>query len=481
MSLRKKATTGLVWTFAQQFGGQVIGFVVSLVLARILLPEEFGLIGMISIFIAIGNSFLNSGLTQSIIRTSEADLDQEDYSTVFFFNLLASLLLYATSYAIAPLVADFYDQAVLVEIIRLYCLSFVITAFSAVQLARLTKKMDFKTQTLVAIPSIVLSGIVGVYLAYNGHGVWSLVYSYLLKEVLNATQLWFHSKWQPSLMFSVPKFRYHFFFGYKLTLSGLLDVTFKNLYIILIGRYFSANQVGFYTRAETMKQLPVTNISNALNKVTYPLFASIKNDDVRLRRVYKQIMQMVVFAIAPVLIFLAVLAEPVFRFLFTEKWLPAVPFFQIICVTGILYPVHSYNLNILKVKGRSDLFLRLEVIKKMMVVAIIAGTLPFGILALLGGQVLNSLIAFFINTHYTGKLINFTAWQQSRSIGPIILLAAVVGAGVFALDHFLELSGQLDIVRILAGGLLGAGLYLGAAYLFKVSSLFELKRLLARK
>lgn len=481
MSLRKKATTGLVWTFAQQFGGQVIGFVVSLILARILLPEEFGLIGMISIFIAIGSTFLNSGLTQSLIRTSESDLDQEDYSTVFFFNLLASVLLYGMAYTTAPLVADFYDQAVLVEIIRLYCLSFVITAFSAVQLARLTKKMDFRTQTLVAIPSIVISGILGVYLAYTGYGVWSLVYSYLLKEVLNATQLWFHSRWQPSLMFSILKFRYHFFFGYKLTLSGLLDVIFKNLYIILIGRFFSANQVGFYTRAETMKQLPVTNISNALNKVTFPLFASIKDDDVRLRRVYKQIMQMVVFAIAPVLIFLAVLAEPVFRFLFTEKWLPAVPYFQIICLTGILYPVHSYNLNILKVKGRSDLFLRLEVIKKITVLAIIAMTLPFGILALLGGQVLNSLIAFFINTHYTGKLINFTAWQQSRSIGPIILLAAVAGAGVFGLDHFLRLSGVLDIVRILAGSFLGSGLYLGAAYLLKFSSLYELQKLLTRK
>src|SRR5690606_17623980 len=198
---------------------------------------------------------------------------------------------------------------------------------------------------------------------------------------------WIYSNWKPALVFNMDKFKTHFSFGYKLTLSGLLDRIFNNLFLIVIGKFFSPAQVGFYTRAETMKQLPVTNLSNALNKVAYPLFASIQDDDIRLRRVYKKLMKMVLFIIAPVLVFLAVLAEPTFRFLFTEKWLPAVPYFQILCATGILYPLHAYNLNILNVKGRSDLILKLEVIKKIIIVVVIFFAFRYGILAMLYGQV----------------------------------------------------------------------------------------------
>ena len=230
-----------------------------------------------------------------------------------------------------------------------------------------------------------------------------------------------------------------------------------------------------------MKQLPVTNISNALNKVTYPLFASIQYDDKRLKRVYKQLMQMVVFIIAPVLIFLAVLAEPTFRFLFTEKWLPAVPYFQIICVTGILYPIHAYNLNVLKVKGRSDLFLRLEVIKKIIIVLTIVFTLQFGIMALLYGQIFISIIAFIINTHYTGKFINYTAWQQLKDIMPIILLAVFSGAVIIVLDYYLKLHFLQDIIRILGGSIVGLLVYLALAQILRFNSLNDIKKLIIKK
>ena len=470
MSLKKQASAGLIWTFAQQFGNQLIGFIVSLVLARILLPKEFGLIGMIAVFVSVGQALIHSGLTQSLIRTKGPD--KKDYSTVFFFNLAASLLIYLIIYFSAPLIANFYNQPILVELVRLYCLIFIINAFSAVQQARLTKRMDFKTQALIALPATVASGVVGISLAYSGFGVWSLVWSQISLALISTIQLWIYAKWRPSLVFDWDIFRTHFKFGYQLTLSSLLNKVFNNIFLIVIGRFFSASQVGFYTRAETMKQLPVTNISNALNKVTYPLFATIQDDDVRLKRVYKQLMQMVVFVIAPTLIFLAVLAEPLFRFLFTEKWLPAVPYFQILCVTGILYPVHAYNLNVLKVKGRSDLFLKLAIVKKVITVIAIVIGIQFGIFGLLYAQVILSILSFFINAYYTDRFINYSAWQQVNDIIPIIGVALVPGLAVFFADQWLEQSA--DWIRILTGIILGLILYGGISLIIRSESLQEI-------
>lgn len=478
MSLKKKAAISLVWTFSQQFGNQLIGFIVSLVLARILLPAEFGLIGMIAVVVAIGNVLLDGGLTKSLIR--DPNCDQTDYSTVFFFHLFASILVYIGVYFLAPFIADFYEQPILTSITRVYSLTIIITSFSVVQFARLTKVMDFKTQALIAIPAAIIGGITGVWMAYTGFGVWSLVWSSIVTSAVSTIQMWIYSKWLPSLRFDIEKFKKHFDFGYKLTLSDLLNRIFNNIFLIVIGKYFSAAQVGYYTRAETLKQLPVTNITNALNKVTYPLFVSIQDDDIRLKRVYKQLMLMVMFVIAPVLIFLAVLAEPVFVFLFTDKWLPAVPYFQILCVTGILFPLHSYNLTILNVKGRSDLFLKLEVIKKIIIIITILVAIPFGIMALLYGQVIVSLVGFFINAHYTKMFIAYSGWQQLKDVFPILFLALFAATVIYLLDTF-ALRDQLNIIRILAGGVSGLAIYIITAYFLKYTSLTEFINLINKK
>lgn len=479
MSLRKQATAGLVWTFAQQFGNQIISFVVSIVLARILLPEEFGLIGMVLVFITIGKALTDAGLTQSLIRGRE--VDQEDLSTVFFFNLFASILVYLLIFSIAPLIADFYDQEALVKIIRVLTLTFIISAFGAVQNTRLTRIMDFKTQMVISLPSTIASGILGVGLAYAGFGVWSLVWMRIAAASIVTIQLWVYSKWVPSLMFSMKKFKDHFNFGYKLTLSGLLDTVFSNIYIIVIGKYFAASQVGFYTRARTMQKLPVSNIASALNKVTYPLFAQIQDDNVRLKRVYKQIMQMVVFIIAPILVFAAVLAEPVFRLLLTEKWLPAVPYFQILCVSGILYPLNSYNLNVLKVKGRSGLFLKLEIIKKLLIAVSIVIAIQFGIYGLLYSQAILSIIAFYINSYNTNRFIDYSSWEQTTDVVPIILISLIVGAGIFYLDLLLKLEGFMDILRILIGGIVGVIGYGVLTYLLKRHIYNDLKQIIIKR
>lgn len=479
MSLRKQATTGLVWTFAKQFGNQIISFIVSIVLARILLPEEFGLIGMILVFITIGKALTNAGLTQSLIRDKE--VDQEDLSTVFFFNLVASILVYFLIFFAAPFIAEFYDQEALVKIIRVLTLTFIISAFGAIQNTRLTKIMDFKTLTVISIPSTIASGILGVGLAYAGFGVWSLVWMRIAASAIATVQLWIYSKWAPSFIFSIEKFKDHFNFGYKLTLSSLLDTIFSNIYIIIIGKYFAASQVGFYTRAQTMQMLPVQNISKALNKVTYPLFAQIQDDNERLKRIYKQIMQMVIFVIAPVLIFAAVLAVPIFRFLLTEKWLPAVPYFQILCVVGILYPLNSYNLNVLKVKGRSDLFLKLEVIKKSLIAVSIVIAFQFGIYGLLYSQAIMSIIAFYINSYNTNRFINYSSWEQTKDILPIILMALIAGGGVYYLDSFLISEGFIDILRILIGGCAGVIGYAILTYLLKRHIYTNLQQIILKR
>lgn len=475
MSLKKTAASGIFWTFAQLFGTQCISFVVSIIMARLLSPKEFGLIAMISVFVAIGNTLIMGGLTQSLIRTENPD--QEDYSTVFYFNLIGSVIVYLLIFLATPLIAGFYRQPILTSIVRVYCLSFIINAFSEIQLTRLTRAMDFKTQMMISLPSLIVSGISGTFIAYKGFGIWSLIWMALIQAFLNALQLWWKTRWHPSIVFNVEKFKHHFRFGYKYALAVLLNSVFSNIYLIVIGKFFVAAEVGYYSRADSLQQLPVNNISAALSKVTYPLFASIQKDDIRLKRVYKQIMQMVIFIIAPVLIIMAVLAEPLFRFLFTQKWLPAVPYFQILCLCGILYPIHSYNLSILSIKGRSDLVLKLEIIKRCMVVITIAITMKYGIIALAWGQVFYSIGAFFINTHYSGKFLRYNFIEQTKDILPLIILSGVAGLFVEVLDIWLKNNSFIDIYRLAIGSLAGGIIYIGIATLLNLEMLQELKSL----
>jgi teichuronic acid exporter len=479
MSLKQKALSGMFWTLIQQFSTQGIGFVVSIVLARLLMPEQFGLIAMLGVFIGLGTSLLESGLGQSLIRTTNPDL--EDYSTVFYFNLIGSFIIYTIVYFCAPFIADFYHQPQLEGITRWYCLIFITNALSSIHYTRLTKQMLFKKELTITLPSLILSSIVGITMAYSGYGVWSLVASGLTQSIAVALQMWIRSDWRPVLSFNKEKFKYHFDYGYKLTLSGILETLFTNAYVIIIGKYFAPAQVGFYNRADTLKQLPVSNISNVLNKVTFPLFAEVKDDDARLKDMYRRIMQMVLFFVAPILLIMAALGEPLFRLLFTEKWLPAVPYFQILCWAGILYPIHAYNLNILKVKGRSDLFLKLEIIKKIMIVVIIAMSIPYGIYGLLYGGIITSVLAFFINTYYSGKFINYTSWHQIIDVLPILTLASISGATVYLMDKYLSQQLISDFIRLVIGTAIGTLIFLLLSKIFRLTAINELINIIKKK
>lgn len=480
MSLKKKAVSGLIWTFTQQFSVQAINVVIGIVLARVLTPGIFGLIGMLTVFIAIGTSLMDSGMTSSLIRTNDAT--QNDYSTVFFVNLIFSVLLYCILYACAPLIADFYHQPILSPITRVYTLSFIIRAFVGVQTTKLTKEMRFKEQMFMQIPSTIAGGLLGVFLAYKGYGVWSLVWMNLAQSSLFTIQHWIFSGWTPSLIIDRSRLKYHLHFGYKLTISGLIDAVYANIYRIVIGRYFSASDVGYYSQARNLQMLPINNISNALNKVTYPLFASVKNDNVKLKEAYRKLLHQVIFWVAPMMLLAIVVAKPLFILLLTDKWLPAVPFFQLLCLSGILYPFHTYNLNILNVKGRSDLFLKLEIIKKVFITVGIAVSIFYGIYALLYFQVIASVFAFCVNTWYSGKFIDYSGRQQMMEAMPAILVAGKTALIVWLCHRFLLEPYHLPNAAIVAIMIILYGsLYYGFAKLYKMEALKEFVQLIIKR
>lgn len=473
-SLKQKAVSGIFWTFAQQFGSQIINFFVLLFLARILLPSDFGIIAVIGVLMAIGNSLIDSGLTSSLIRTQ--NVDDSDLSTVFYFNLVISIIVYGLIVLTAPWISVFFKMPELIDIIRVYTIILPIGAFSAIQRTLLTKKMDFKTQLKIQLPSLIVGGISGIIFALMGLGAWALVYMAIVQTVLLSVQYWLYSAWRPIWVFDWEKFKFHFNFGYKLALSGLISTIFQNIYTIVIGKLFSATQLGFYNKAHSLRQLPINSITLPLNKVTYPLFAEIQNDDNRLKNVYQRLMKTVLFITTPILTIMGVLAEPMIRFLFTEKWLPAVPYFQILCIAGVLYPVHMYNLNILQVKGRSDLFLRLEIIKKVTIVVAILVSLRFGIIGLLWGQVATSVIALMINCHYSGKFLNYNLWKQLMDILPNLLLSLVIGVILLFLDVYLFYKIP-DIIRLIAGVSSFVVLYFSSAYLLDYQEINYVKDL----
>lgn len=479
MSLKGKTLTGFFWSLSQQFGTQIFTTIVTIVLARILEPKDFGLIGMLTVFIAIGNSLVDAGLTSSLIRTKDAD--QRDFSTVFYINLVGSILVYGLLFVSAPWISRFFSQPVLEDIVRVYSISFIFNAFSAVQRTRLVKKMDFKTELKVTLPSVVVAGILGIVLANIGFSVWSLVIMAVTQQFLISVQFWLYSKWRPSFIFDFDRFKYHFDFGYKITLSSLLNAVFSNIYNLVIGKYFTVSQLGFYAKADSLKQLPVRNISTALNKVTYPMFSEIQGDKVKMKKTYKRVMQQVLFWLTPVMVLAAILAEPTFRFVLTEKWLPAVPYFQLLCFIGLMFPIHSYNINVLKVKGRSDLVLRLEIIKKSLTALGVILALPYGIFALIWTQIGLNIISFGINSYYSGKFIDYGLFSQFKDIIPIFFFGALAGMVTWVGSNMFVSELSHDLLKILIGGSMGMVAYLLISWLSKSEPLSDFKQIILKK
>jgi O-antigen/teichoic acid export membrane protein len=464
-SLRTKTLHGVSWSFLER-GGQVgIQFVISIILARLLLPAQFGLIAMLSIFMALAHSFIDSGFGQALIQKQDAT--RVDESSVFYFNIALGLAAAGLLSLAAPWIAAFYRMPLLVPLTRVLSLNLVISAFGCVQRALMTKRVDFKKQMKVSTVASAASGAVGVLLAYLGFGVWSLVAWSLCDSIFRTILLWLVYSWRPVWAFSLASLRGMFSYGSKLFLSGLLDTIYNNVYQLVIGKVYSPADLGFYSRAMGVQQVPVVNITGAVQRVTFPVFASIQDDKPRLKRGVKEALKTVTLVTFPLMTGIAVCAKPLVRVLLTDKWLPAVPYLQLLCVVGMLYPLHAINLNVLKAQGRSDLFFRLEVMKKGIAAAAIAVTYRWGIVAIIFGQMVSSVIAYYLNSYYTGKLLKYPITEQILDLLPTLGLATAMGAAMFALAL---IPIQNQFILLVLQVITGAGLYVLLCWRCRISS-----------
>ncbi|MCO5723330.1 lipopolysaccharide biosynthesis protein [Robiginitalea marina] len=477
MSLKDKTINGVFWALSQQFSIQLINFIVQIVLARLLLPEHFGLIAMIQIFITMGQALMDSGMSSSLIRNKQAD--QEDYSTVFYMNILTSIVIYFVLFFVSPSIATFFDQPELTIIVRVMTLTFIIQAFVGVQSAVLTREVNFKLQAIMQLPSSILGGIVGIVTAYLGYGVWSLVFFRLTTSFVFMIQHWYRTNWRPGLYFNTKKLKEHFNFGFKLTLSSLIASIYSNSYAIIIGKLFPANLLGFYNQADTLRMFPVRNLTSALQRVTFPIFSSIQDDNQRLKSTFKKITSVVFFLVVPIMLLLIILATPLFRQILTDKWLPAVPYFQILCFSAIAYPLSVYNLNILLVKGKSNLHLKLEIVKKIFAVIFLLLIIPFGFLGAVYARAIGMFVQAFFNIHYSGKIIDYSFKEQMMDLLPTLCIGILAMVGTYLINY--SLAGFLDLgdwLFIIFSSMFYVVFYVGFSYLFKLQSLKDMQLLI---
>ncbi|MDR6223035.1 lipopolysaccharide biosynthesis protein [Methanococcoides alaskense] len=462
-NLRHKTITGVIWTFFEQLLRVGIQTITTIILAWFLLPADFGLMAMTAVFFAIANSLMDSGFSQALIRKKE--VDQTDYSTAFYANLVLGLLAYLLLFASASLIASFYNEPRLVMLVRVVGLVVIINSFQMVQVADLTRNLNFKIQFKVTMPSAIFSGVVAISMAVMGFGIWSLVAQMLMSSFAATALYWIVNKWRPSKDFSVESLNEMFGFGSKLFLSSLINTVFQNIYIIVIGKLFLATLVGYYFFAQKLQQVVVTQLTNAIQKVTYPALSTIQDDNKALKEFYRKIIQVVTYIVFPCMIALVVLAEPLFSVMLKDDWLPAVPYLQLLCIAGLLYPLHAINLNILKVKGRSDLFLYLEIIKKLMIVIIILISVQFGIFGILVGQIVSSVLAYIPNSYFSVKMIDYSVSEQLKDFIPTLLLSITMGVFMYVTGSVLPIG---NFAYLLVIGLAGTVFYVLINHLLKM-------------
>lgn len=424
-SLQAKTTSGVFWNFLELLGRRGIGILVTIFLARFLAPGDFGLIAMVSVFFAFANALMDAGFRQALIR--KQNVTQTDYSTMFFTNIVLGLFAYGLLFLFAPVIADFYKEYRLVLLVRIVGVVVIVNSFQLVQTVDLSRKLDFKTQFKVALPSSLISGFVAVFMAVQGAGVWSLVAQMLLSPLIATFSLWRINKWRPTLEFSPKSFRELFGFGSKMFLSGLLDILFQNIYVIVIAKLFSPTLTGYYFFAVKVRDIILGQFSSSIQKVTFPALASVQDNDERLKGGYRKVIQATSYMIFPSMIFLSIIVRPLFMLLLNPKWLPAVSYVRILCIAGIMYPLHVVNLNVLQVKGRSDLFLYLEILKKMMIACVLLISTHYGITAILVGQICTSVLAYIPNSYFSSKLIKYSVIEQLKDVLPILFVALLAG------------------------------------------------------
>jgi len=459
-SLKNQAFKGIGWNTVERFSVQGAQFLLQVILARLLLPSDYGLIAMVAIFLQIAQVFVDSGFANALIQ--KKNCTDVDYSTVFYYNLVVSIGIYFLFFIISPLVADFYKIPELKSVMRVVSLTVIINALTIVQRTILVKNIDFKTQSKVSFLCVIVSGIVGIFMAYNGFGVWALCCQSILNRSLQVVLFYCYVKWLPQCVFSVQSFKEFFGYGSKILLASIISVIYNNLYTIVIGKKFSARDLGFFSRADQFAVFPSSNIGGIISKVSFPVLSKIQDDDIKLRVAYRKFIRYSSFLIFPLMLGLASLSEPLIMVVLGEKWKGVVALLQIMCLGSMWDHLSSLNLNLLYVKGKTTIVLKLEIIKKTIAIIILVVSIPFGIKVMCCGRVLYSLIAFYLNTYYTKTTINLSFLRQILDVMPYAFAAVINGILVF----FASKLFSNNILSLLIGSLIGIAFYTGVTLIF---------------
>jgi O-antigen/teichoic acid export membrane protein len=458
----KKILVNFIWRFAERCGAQLVTFIVSIVLARILAPEDYGTIALITVFTTILQVFVDSGLGTALIQKKNAD--DMDFSSVFYFNFIVCIILYICMFFSAPFISKFYNDNSLTPVIRVISLTIVISGVKGIQQAYVSKYMMFKRFFFSTIGGTIFSAILGIILAYEGCGVWALVAQQLSNTAIDTLILWLTVKWRPKRIFSWKRLKALLSFGWKLLLSSLLDTCYSNLRNLIIGKLYSSADLAFYNQGDKFPKVIVTNVNTSIDSVLLPTMSGAQDNRERVKNMTRRAIKTSTYIMAPFMMGLAFCAEPIVRLVLTDKWLPCVVFLRIFCITYMFWPVHTANLNAINAMGRSDWFLRLEVIKKTMGMIILLSTMWFGVKAMAYSSLLTSVLSQIINSWPNRKLLNYGYLEQVRDFAPGIILAVFMGLCVYIIGYIPLNDGATLIIQIIVG----AAIYIGMSAILKL-------------
>lgn len=461
-SVRSKLIHGVAWNFIEKILVKVASFAIGIILARLLSPSDYGLMGMLAIFMALSSVFIEGGLAKALIQRQGCQ--DIDYSTAFVTNVAFSLVIYAVLFFTAPLIADFYEEPILVPLTRVLALTIILGSFNIVQRAKLMANVDFKSLAQINVMSILVTGAIGIFMAYEGYGVWALVGQSIGSTLFLIFIFPFYSKWKPSLRFSKESFSHLFGFGSKLMITGVYSVIFNNIATFCIGKVYKSAELGYYTRGSQFSDLISFTVNDVLGTVTFPVLSELQNDTDRMVAVYRKSLFVTAMIIFPVMVLCALLAYPLVLILLTEKWLPCVVLMQWLCLARMFTPLSALNMNILNAVGRSDLFMKLDFSKAPLTILILAITIPISVKAIVIGTFVDSFLCFFINAYLPGRMFGYGAWKQIKDWRYILLSIALMSLVVLGFMQLVENAW----LQLLVGGSLGALVYLACCYFFKV-------------
>ena len=474
MLFRSRIFTGFLWRFAERCGAQGVSFVVSIILARLLAPEVYGTVALVTVFTSILQVFVDSGMGSSLIQKKDAD--DIDFSTVFYFNVAVCCVLYMGMYFAAPFIAGFYGDSQLTAVVRVLSLTLIISGVKNVQQAYVSRNMLFKRFFFATLGGTAGAAAIGIVMAYMGFGVWALVVQQLFNATVDTLILWITVRWRPRKLFSLQRLKGLFSYGWKLLLSSLLDTGYSNISQLIIGKRYSSADLAYYNRGRQFPNFIVSNINSSIDSVLFPVMSDAQDNPEDVKQMTRRAIKTSVYIMAPLMMGLAFTADTVVRLVLTDKWMECVPFLRIFCVTFLFWPIHTANLNAIKAMGRSDMFLKLEVIKKIMGMLLLLSTMWFGVMAMAYSMLVSSVLSQIINSWPNRKLLRYSYISQLKDIMPSILIAVFMGICVLCVS-LLPLSAFFTLfIQVV----LGAGIYIGMSAALKIDSFLYLWSLLRR-